>query len=190
MKLPKMVKAKPFVYNPMLMPWTTDNVIEHQVKAKKNIIYGARALNAQLPRTLYRKTKDYDIWSKRPAQMADNLQEQLDDVVRYDGYYDEAWKSKSGKQVYSVIERDTGEVIADFTKTPTGTKYTLVSGIRYQTLKNAKLHYRQILADPLLQKRWSKAKYDLWRIEHFERHLMEGQKVFNLNNYPIRIRRR
>jgi len=174
----------------MLMPWHIPNTVRTQVKQNDSIIYGRRALNAQLPRTLHRGTIDFDVWSKNPARSANQLQASLDNVVRHDGYYDEAWKSKSGKRVYSVIEKDTKEVIADFTEMPDRSYFKIVGGVKYQTLQNAKIHYHQILNDPLLKKRWSKAKGDLWHIEKFEKQLRNGQRTFLLKSYPFKVIRR
>ena len=70
----------------MLMPWTIRNTVHEQTKKNKSIIYGGRALNAQLPRTLYRRSNDFDVWSKKPGKHANELQSRLDNVVRRDGY--------------------------------------------------------------------------------------------------------
>ena len=42
--------------------------IESYVKKKRNIIYGAKAMNANLPGYMARYTTDYDIWSRKPTR--------------------------------------------------------------------------------------------------------------------------
>ena len=53
------------------------NAIRNMAQRKKQIIHGARSVNIQLPKTLRRKTKDYDVYTKKPEQSARELAEQL-----------------------------------------------------------------------------------------------------------------
>ena len=161
-----------------------------QTKKKKNIVYGSRALNAQLPRLLQRPSNDWDIWTKKPRGTANELEQSLDALAGYDAYDDKkiyAYTYDYKKPVYRVIDKETGNVIADFTKTPGSVDYIIIGNIRYQSLADAKKAYKRILSDKNFSFRWSKARHDLWCIEHFEKKLKSGHKRFNLSSYPVNI---
>ena len=52
-------------------------IILDTAQKKGQIVYGARALNRQLPTYLRKETKDYDILTKRPKKSAVELSKQL-----------------------------------------------------------------------------------------------------------------
>jgi len=154
-----------------------DNFILKTTKKKKFIVHGAKALNKNLPQNLQRPTKDWDLWAKNPQVAMDKLEDDLDKASGGDYYYEKT-EPVIGKNenVYRVISRITGEVVADFMKTPNEKNlYRVISGIRWETLAHAKKVYLEILRNPQTRfDRKAKARGDLNRILAFERQLGKG----------------
>lgn len=153
-----------------------DSIIQ-QTKDKRNIIYGARAVNRQLPRLYHRPTGDWDIWSKKYKKDAFALERTLDKESKGDNFYTKRLRGVYRQAVYSVYERPKYK-IADFTEMPAGSGiYKVIGGIRWQTLKHAKQKYKKILENPRLKFRHEQALWDLWRIEQFEKQLKRRKET-------------
>ena len=165
-----------------------DDFVLNTTKKKRYTVHGARALNKQLPPTLQRPTKDWDLWARNPQQAMDKMEDQLDVASGGDNYYEQVVPligSQAGEMVYRVISRITGEPVVDFMKTPNHKNlYKIISGIRWETLEHAKLMYQKILSNPACMHRWAKARGDLRRIEAFERQLGKEQSNIQINNIP------
>ena len=148
-------------------------VVENTAKKRKWIVHGARAVNAQLPPELHRHTEDWDFFAKKPKKASQHLEKRLETTLNKDVFQQATIQLGGSKQtVYRVVSKETGEEVADFMKTPNHENlYTIISGIRYETLAHAKMMYQKILSNPVLMKRWGKTKRDLDRIITFERKL-------------------
>lgn len=167
-------------------------IIVNTVKQKKWIIHGGHAIMTQLPKHLRRETEDYDIWSRGPQRSSTYLHGVLE--RREPGEQFSQTKMKIGGHknlyVYRVIDRVSGKVVADFMSTPSGKNlYVVIKGVRYETLAHAKKKYKEILANPELRQRHSKAKGDLQRIEQFEFETSRSGTVrqSTLSNLPDRF---
>ena len=152
------------------------------------IVHGARALNKQLPKKLYRKTDDWDFFSDTPKKSSILLEREIENEIGMDAYKQDQLPIAGGVgTVYRVISKETGEEIADFMKTPNHPNlYTTISGIRWETLEHAKLAYRRILSNPACIERWDKARRDLNRIEIFERKINKktSRKTISKSEIP------
>ena len=153
--------------------------VERFIKKNLDIVHGRKALNKQLPAQYHRKTTDWDLFGRNPKKEAFKLQAYLDKQAGSDRFYDNAVPlTGSKKVVYRVIDRVTGEEVADFMSVPKAKKvYTTIDGIRYERLQRAKLAYKKILADPKYKHRWAKAKFDLHTIEQYEKDLKAGVPI-------------
>ena len=152
--------------------------IESYVKKKRNIIYGAKAMNANLPGYMARYTTDYDIWSRKPTRDVVGMERTLerrrpttDDyyirrtaIPGKDDYYG------YGKKVYRIVDKETEEVVVDYSNPPDDPNLShTVRGIQYQTLAHQKMRLQVILADPAMKFRHEKAQRDLNRINNYLR---------------------
>lgn len=89
-----------------------DQVVLKDAKEDKHIIYGARAINKQLPPYLNRHTEDWDIFSKTPKKDAQEIEKKLD--KEYGGDYFQVAKAKY-KNTWKVKNKVTGKTAVDYT---------------------------------------------------------------------------
>lgn len=135
---------------------------------KGGIIHGARAQNAQLPRFLEKKTKDYDVFVKRPSIRAKALEMKLDKLFRGNFFRVKKGKSKV-IPVSKVISNVTDESIVDFARPNRKVSTKVISGIRVATLKDQKERAMKNLTDPQARFRKDKDLDLLRRIRAFEK---------------------
>ena len=85
-----------------LLPPVVKHTILHQTKKKKNIIYGARAVNRQLPRLYHRLTHDWDVWSKNHKKLL--VKNILTNLYNYYPFYIEIQeKIQTGEGILKVF---------------------------------------------------------------------------------------
>ncbi|KKN07816.1 hypothetical protein LCGC14_1063090 [marine sediment metagenome] len=141
---------------------------------KGGILHGARAQNAQLPRFLERKTKDYDIFVRRPQIRAKALEMKLDKLFRGDFFRVKKGKSKV-ISVSKVVDNINNESIVDFARPSRKVTTKVISGIRVATLKDQKDRAIKNLTDPNARFRRDKDREFLERIREFEK--LRGRKL-------------
>lgn len=148
-------------------------VIIKQVKRDQNIIYGARAIQAQTG-LLGRPTKDYDIYSDGPKKSAEKLQKSLDKAGGGNFYYSKPGKHRGTFKVKSVgpdavkgTKDDEG--IADFTKPERKISFVTIGGVRYAKLSEEVKNKKRSLRDPASRFRHQKDAEDLARIRAYKR---------------------
>lgn len=147
-----------------------DIIIKDHIKERKEIVYGAKAMNKQLPLWIAgRPTQDYDVLSKKPKQSARRLEVKLDKATGRDQYYT---KRASYEYTTKVISRgiklddpsdDYG--VADFTKQKGKVKTNRINGIKYADLTERESSALSTLDKPEFSFRHQKDKDDLKRIE-------------------------
>ena len=147
---------------------TWEQNINEFIRKKKNVIYGARALNANLSPLLKRHTNDFDVWSRKPRAHAEELAKELGQ----ERYHVKRVQLPTGKFVYRVYHK-SGQLTADFTRIPSKEKYFFKYGIRYQTLMHQKERLEEILSDTTKRYRHLKAQMDLNKINYYLRQLEE-----------------
>lgn len=159
-------------WNParILMPIKVDSIVNTRLRKDNDIVYGARAMNAQLPAPFQRHTQDYDIYSKTPRKRAMQLEKDLDRNAKGDYYYT---KPAMHPGTYKVMDKgidnrkgtedDFG--IADYTKPHRKIKTVNINGIRYAHLSERRKDARRSLTQKEFEFRHEKDRKDLYRIK-------------------------
>lgn len=150
--------GKIFIFKPII-----DKTIKKQAKKRESIIYGARALRAQMPLFLTRPTGDWDVFSKRPKRSARRLEKKLDKRFGDHFYVKPALYPGTHKVMARVPGPDLN--IADYTEKPKGIKFVMINGIRYRTLGQEKKARRKSLKDKAYEFRHGKDRFDLASIK-------------------------
>lgn len=158
---------------------TTLKRVEHFHRYRKNIpkiilsktqghevIYGARALNKQLPSFLDKPTQDFDIFSPTPKKDAKEVERALDKKFKGDYFYVEPAKHKGTWKVKSNIDK---EGYVDYTKVKEKIPSRKIGKHRYVKLIWVKKHIKKTLKNPEAKYRWDKDKDALNRIKVYER---------------------
>lgn len=145
-------------------------VIDNKLRKSRNIVYGARAMNKQLPLGLQRPTFDYDIYSKTPRKSARRLERCLDRDAGGDYYYTKPAQHKGTVKVMDIGEdnrRNTMDDygVADYTRPERKIKSVRINNIRYAHLSEREKDARKSLRDPAFKFRHDKDRYDLYRIK-------------------------
>ncbi len=146
-------------------------VILSTAKKRKQIIYGSRAMNKQLPGILQRGTIDWDVLARKPKASARLVERQLDKKVaggRDDFFMRPARHPGTYKVMHEGYDqkhntRDDIEV-ADYSKmqkVPT----VRIKGIRYQSLSSIRKGKKKTLKDPESKYRHRKDRQDLHAIQ-------------------------
>lgn len=139
---------------------TIGPVILKQVRRNKNIVYGAYALNMQMPFGFLRRgTGDIDVYAKRPQQRAKQMERKLDKKFKGDVFF---VKEAEHEGTWRVIAHPTKESVADYSKTPEPHPRTVkIGGIFYEHIDRIKKGKKKTLADPKSSYRHYKDKQDL-----------------------------
>ncbi len=140
-------------------------IISSVVQSKINrdeIVYGAQAINKQLPIYLHKPTIDYDIFTSNPKREAKELEVALD--CSFGGDYFHVIPAKH-KGTFKVISKVDGETIADFTQPKEHIPYKVIAGVKYIDLDYVIQHIKKTLKDKKAKYRWEKDKDTLNRIK-------------------------
>jgi len=155
------------------------NAIEHQDEITKQIkkflreegctVYGARSINAQTG-IMTRPTKDWDAFSSNPEKNANQLQRQLDKIVKGNFFYHKPAMHKGTWKVRNVgddLIKDTfdDQDVADFSKPEKKVKIKIINNLRYRDLKEEIKAKEHSLADKEMKFRHEKDQSDLDRIK-------------------------
>jgi hypothetical protein len=155
-----------------------------QIKGSKNVVYGARSINAQVPKYLEKHTEDWDVFSAKPKQEAMRLEKKLDKKFGGDYFYVEPAEHKG---TFKVRSRVTRSGVADFTKPEKKVDYKTVRGVRNASLEWTKNHIKQTLKDKESEFRWDKDREALQRINLVKRaparKVIQKRDVFSKNLY-------
>ena len=139
-----------------------------KAREKKQILYGARALQIHNP-LFSRETKDFDIMAKKPKASADELQRELDSIIGYDYFFS---KPAMHKGTYKVkgkgldLRKETKDDIevVDYTELPSPLpKFIKKKGLKIRALKEEIKAKQKSIADPEFAFRHEKDKEYLRR---------------------------
>lgn len=136
------------------------NAILDLAQKKGQVIYGARAINQQLPSHLRKKTKDYDILTKQPQKAAEALANRLNKEFKSDEF-------KVVKAAYSKtykVKRN-GQDIADYTRTTKKPGVKKVLGVKYAKADYIKRKIGKTLKDETSSFRFDKDRDTLRRLK-------------------------
>jgi hypothetical protein len=131
---------------------TARGIILNLAKERNQVIYGARSVNKQLPVTLRKPTQDYDVLTKQPEKSAKILALKLNKE-----YGKEKFKVVPAKysKTFKVKDIETGETIADYTRTTKKPKSKNEFGVKY-----AGLHYQESKIKKVLKDESSAFRHD------------------------------
>ena len=144
--------------------------IKQFLKLNKNVVYGARSINAQAG-ILTRNTNDWDAYSNNPKVTANKLQKKLDKLVGGDYYFHKeamhkgTWKVK-GKGDDLLPNTPDDVEVADFSKPDKKVNFVTIGGLRYRKLRDEIKAKKKAVADPNFKFRHEKDKADLERIKY------------------------
>lgn len=144
-----------------------DSVILKDAAEDKHVIYGAKAINAQLPASLNVPTDDFDIFTSRPKEEARETERKLDKA--YGGNYFRVEKARY-EHTWKVKSNVTNKTVADYTK-PTIQKIPAVAirGNKYAKLSWMKGNIKRSLKDKNNIYRFDKDYDALQRIKLYEK---------------------
>lgn len=130
------------------------------------IIYGASAINKQLPKHLKVHTEDYDILTNNPRKEAREVERALDKY--FGGNYFKVEPAIYGGtfRVKSLVD---GKVYADYSLLEGNVPYKIINGKKYITLSYAKKQKIKTLKDPQAKFRHAKDRDTLNRIRLAEK---------------------
>jgi len=146
-------------------------IILDDAKKSKDVVYGGRAMNIQLPGGLQRTTWDWDIFTKRPKAKAKKMQAILDrEISGDDDFYAKRGRHKGTHRVMhegrDQRQRTKDDInIVDYTRMPSKIPTVRRFGVRWETLPSIKRGKKKILKDPKSKWRHRKDKDDIERIE-------------------------
>lgn len=151
-----------------------DSIINDFIRKKRNIVYGARAMNVQLPLGFQRPTFDFDLYSKKPKRHATLLEQMMDSLTPYDDFYVKPAKHKGTFRIMDKgLDKRKGTRddfnLVDFTQPRRKIRTINIFKIRYAHLSERAKDARRSLRNPLFNFRHKKDRMDLWRIKQARR---------------------
>lgn len=129
---------------------------------KHETIYGAQALNKQLPKKLRKHTEDYDIYTNTPRKDALEAEKYLDKKFGGDYFYTKKAKHEG---TYKVKDRIMDKGVVDYTKPKGNIPSKIIGKHRYVTLDHIEKGAKKTLKDKSSEYRHPKDKDTLNRIK-------------------------
>lgn len=142
-----------------------EQIILSKTAENEDVIYGARAINAQVPNYMEKETEDYDIYTKYPSKSAKELAKELNNRLGDKLFYAKKAKNPSTWKVKSKFGRKT---IADYTRQDKDIPIVNKMGVRYASVDFLKQKIRKQLRNPNNKFRRSKDIDSLNRIKAME----------------------
>jgi len=148
-----------------------DEPVKTHLRKTKNIVYGARAMNQQLPLHLRRNTDDFDIYASKPRNAARKMEKHLDKHYGGDYYF---VRPAIHPGTFKVIDKGMDNKpntkddypIADYTKPNRKIRFMEKDRIRYARLSERRKDIKTSLRDKESAYRHQKDKADLQGIKY------------------------
>ncbi len=157
-------------------------VILKNAKKKGHIVFGAKAVNKQLPPHLRKRTVDFDVFSAHPKKTANRVEKILDKKFGANTFKVEPAKHPGTFKIKSNV---SGVNYADYSKTPIPPPRTVKrKGVRFAHTSHQLAQIKKSLADPESKFRHDKDRETQQRIK-----LAEVIKKKNIHK-PKLIRKR
>lgn len=121
-------------------------IVLNLVSKNRDTVYGQQATNKFLPEHLRRETKDFDILTSKPESSAKELIEKLNRKFGADKF---EVVPAIHKGTFKVKNKETGEVIADYTKVTTQPRSYNEVGVKYARLKYSEGKLKKMLRDEM-----------------------------------------
>lgn len=132
---------------------------------KGQVVYGARATNAQLPMHLRKETSDYDILTHKPKKNAVAMAKKLNKAIGSKRYI--VIKAKHSG-TYKIKTKE-GKTIVDYTQLKRKPKTKKIYGTEYKDIKAIKKNVKRLIKKPETKYRRQKDIGTLSRIKEIER---------------------
>lgn len=147
-------------------------IIKNQARKRKEIIYGAQAVKAQIG-IAGRETEDYDILSKTPKKSAIDIKNKLNKSAQQKVYYYTPSKFHKGThKVYHIgndmkkgTQDDVG--VVDYSKLEKKPRTVIINGVRYVHTSETVKDKKKSLSDKNYAFRHQKDREDLNRIQNY-----------------------
>lgn len=130
-----------------------------------HVIYGAQAVNRQLPVPLNKNTSDFDIFSNNPKKDAVQMEKHLD--RQFGGNFFSVKRAKY-PNTWKVKSNVTGETIVDYTKPDSKVPSVNIGGNDYSKLSWIRQQIKKTLGKKGSEFRFAKDKETLQRIKLWE----------------------
>jgi hypothetical protein len=147
-------------------PHLVEGILKTELAKKRQIVYGARAVNIQNPSYLGRHTEDYDVLTKKPEKEAKALVSALNKV--YGGEYFRSEPAKH-KGTFKVKSNITEKTVVDYTRLHRPPKVKEINGVRYADVSSIKRALSKSLNNPEAEFRKDKDFETIERIKLGER---------------------
>jgi len=149
-------------------------IILQEVKKEKGIIFGARAVNKQIPKHLRVPTEDYDILTEGdPKKLANRIEKRLD--KRFGGnFYSVSQAQHEGTE--KIRNNLSGKGVADLSKRKDKVPFIKKKGVKFAKLKFQEKKIRESLANPEAKFRHQKDRFTRDRIKLARQHKEELRK--------------
>lgn len=136
MNLPKI--AKILEENPDLLVRET---VLNKAEKEDQIIYGARAINRQVPTPLKKKTRDFDILTNKPRKKAKELVEELNRRLGKEEFVMTKAKHKGTFKV----KDSKGKTVVDYTQINKRPKVKRSFGNKFKDIKSIKKNIQRVI---------------------------------------------
>ena len=149
-----------------------DNTILNFVRNSGAIIHGRKALNERLPKPLYKRTIDFDMFINKPEKNARKLERKLDNAFQRNQFYTLKGEHKGTYKVKNNMMTKTKKddyTVADLTKPERKIPYEKsFDGIKFVKLQYLKKKLMQSISNPEFKYRHAKDKETLRLIKKLE----------------------
>ena len=156
------------------------DIILSDIKKNRNarVVYGRRALNAQLPGFLHSPTTDWDVYTSKPKKVANRIKGKLNREVANSkpsvargsyfvvkpALHPQTWRIKEvGKDGLRGTKDDV--VVADYSRRPKELKTVKINGVLYESWMSIKKGKKMSLANPSNKFRHYKDQTDLDKMQ-------------------------
>ena len=140
-----------------------NKIILQEVRKEKSIIFGARAVNKQIPKHLRVHTEDYDILTEgNPKKLAKRIEKRLD--KRFGGNFYSVSQAKH-KGTEKIRNNLSGKGVADISRRETKVPTVKRKGVKFAKLKFQEKKIRESLANPEAKFRHQKDRFTRDRIK-------------------------
>lgn len=138
-------------------------IILSEIKKEKGIIFGARAVNKQVPKFLREKTEDYDILvDGDPKKVAKRIERRLDKKFKGNFFSVEPAKFPGTEKIKNNL---SGKGLVDISRRKEDIKTVKRKGVKFARLRFQEKKIKESLANPEAKFRHQKDRFTRDRIK-------------------------
>lgn len=167
------------VYTKTGVPDETEPIIVEHLKRKDRVVYGARAINAQVPPEYKRPTEDWDIKTRSARQFVRKLESDLEELNVKDMFTVEQLPVRGEDfNVFRIVHKPTGKPLVDASvpKNLSLPPHVVIEEIKYKTLEAVKESKLEDVRNPEKNYRRQKDMRDLKRITRAQRESVSARE--------------